>query len=70
MRIGQIILRVADLDESVAFWTERVGLELTARAGTFAFLSGGDIQSLSDRVGDVGHVCLQGSDQIGAVHGQ
>lgn len=44
MRIGQIILRVSDIDSSVAFWTETVGLELTTKAGSFAFLEGGGIQ--------------------------
>jgi catechol 2,3-dioxygenase-like lactoylglutathione lyase family enzyme len=44
MRVGQIILRVRDLDESVAFWTETVGLTLTTRAGPFAFLDGESVQ--------------------------
>lgn len=50
MRIGQVILRVADLDQSVAFWTERVGLALTMRAGTFAFLDGGGPQLALNQV--------------------
>lgn len=44
MRIGQVILRVSDLERSIAFWTDTVGLDLTLRAGTFAFLEAGDIQ--------------------------
>lgn len=52
MRIGQIILRVADLDESVAFWTEKVGLGLAMRSGTFAFLDAGDIQVTLNQVND------------------
>ena len=44
MRIGQIILRVADLDRSVTFWTENVGLVLATSAGSFAFLDGNGVQ--------------------------
>lgn len=50
MRIGRIILRVADLDESVAFWTEKVGLESSARGGTFAFLAGDGVQLALNQV--------------------
>jgi catechol 2,3-dioxygenase-like lactoylglutathione lyase family enzyme len=44
MHIAQVILRVADLDLSVSFWSETVGFELRMSAETFAFLDGGDIQ--------------------------
>jgi catechol 2,3-dioxygenase-like lactoylglutathione lyase family enzyme len=44
MRVGQVILRVNDLDESVAFWTATVGLTVTTQSGSFAFLDGGSIQ--------------------------
>jgi catechol 2,3-dioxygenase-like lactoylglutathione lyase family enzyme len=44
MRVGQVILRVKDVDESVAFWTATVGLTVTTRSGSFAFLDGGSIQ--------------------------
>jgi len=50
MRIGQIILRVDDLDRSVAFWSDTVGFDLTTRAGTFAFLDGDGIQLTLNRV--------------------
>ncbi|MGH3649363.1 MAG: VOC family protein [Acidimicrobiia bacterium] len=50
MRIGQIILRVADLDRSVAFWTDTVGFEMSMRAGTFAFLDGGGTQLTLNQV--------------------
>jgi len=43
MRIGQVILRVVDLDRSLAFWTRSVGFELTMRAEAFAFLDGGSV---------------------------
>jgi len=44
MRIGQVILRVSDLERSLAFWSDTVGLDLTLQAGTFAFLDGGSVQ--------------------------
>ena len=50
MRIGQIILRVADLDRSVTFWTESVGLALSTSAGTFAFLDGDGVQLTLNQV--------------------
>lgn len=50
MRIGQVILRVNDLDQAVQFWTETVGLNKTASAGTFAFLDGGEVQLTLNQV--------------------
>lgn len=44
VEIGQIILRVSDLERSIAFWSDTVGLDLTLQAGTFAFLEAGGIQ--------------------------
>lgn len=44
MRIAQLILRVADLEDSVHFWSTSVGFEVTMQAGAFAFLDGGGIQ--------------------------
>lgn len=44
MRIVRLILRVADLADSVAFWSEKVGLTVMSEAGHFAFLSGGDVE--------------------------
>jgi catechol 2,3-dioxygenase-like lactoylglutathione lyase family enzyme len=52
MRIGQIILRVSDLDRSLAFWTETFGLALVMRAGTFASLDGGEIELTLNEVAD------------------
>ena len=52
MRIGQIILRVSDLDEAVRFWTETVGLTLTLMAGAFAFLDAGDVRITLNQVDD------------------
>lgn len=52
MRVGQVILRVSDLDESVAFWTETVGLPLATRVEQFAFLDGESIQLILNQVND------------------
>lgn len=52
MRIGQIILRVADLDESVRFWSTSVGFAVTMQAGAFAFLDGGTIQVTLNQVAE------------------
>lgn len=53
MRIQRIILRVSDLDASIAFWTEKVGLGLGARAEAFAFVEGGAVQLTLNEVPDV-----------------
>lgn len=50
MRIQRIILRVSDLDASMEFWTERVGLELSGRGGPFAFIDGGGVQLALNQV--------------------
>jgi catechol 2,3-dioxygenase-like lactoylglutathione lyase family enzyme len=50
MRIDQIILRVTDLDKSVEFWTETVGLTESARTGSFSFLDAGDIRLTLNQV--------------------
>lgn len=50
VRIGQLILRVDDLDRSVEFWTDVVGLALSSRAGQFAFLEGGSVQLVLNRL--------------------
>ncbi|HUG32947.1 MAG TPA: VOC family protein [Acidimicrobiia bacterium] len=52
MRIGQVILRVDDLERSVQFWTEAVGLQLSMRAGSFAFLDGRPTQLTLNEVED------------------
>lgn len=50
MRIGQIILRVADLARSLAFWSEQVGLDVATTAGPFAFLDGGGVSLVLNQV--------------------
>ena len=44
MRLSNIILRVADLEESVAFWRDLVGLDLSWASDEFAFFAVGDNQ--------------------------
>jgi catechol 2,3-dioxygenase-like lactoylglutathione lyase family enzyme len=44
MRLSNVILRVSDMDRSVVFWRDRVGLELAWSGGEFAFLAIGDSQ--------------------------
>ncbi len=42
-KVGVIILGVADLNHSIAFYRERLGLELTSQTSDFAFFNGGGI---------------------------
>ena len=44
MRLSNVILRVADLEESVAFWRDLVGLDLSWSGDEFAFFAVGDNQ--------------------------
>lgn len=53
MQIHRIILRVADLETSVEFWTGKVGLELAGKGGGFAFLDGGGVQLVLNQVDEV-----------------
>lgn len=43
MKVAHIILRVTALDESIAFYRDRVALELTSESPGFAFFDGGSI---------------------------
>lgn len=43
MKVAHVILRVRDLAESVAFYRDRVGLELVSESAAFAFFDGGSI---------------------------
>jgi catechol 2,3-dioxygenase-like lactoylglutathione lyase family enzyme len=52
VRLDQIILRVTDLDESMEFWTDTVGLSLSGKVGAFAFLDAGDVQLTLNQVED------------------
>lgn len=55
MRIGQIILRVTDMDESICFWSAAVGFEVTMQGDAFSFLNGGSIQLTLNRVEERPH---------------
>ena len=44
MRLSNVILRVSDLGESVAFWRDLVGLDLSWSGDEFAFFAVGDHQ--------------------------
>jgi catechol 2,3-dioxygenase-like lactoylglutathione lyase family enzyme len=52
MKVSTVILRTSDLDRSVEFWTEKVGLLLLGRHEAFAFLDAGSIQLALNQVDD------------------
>jgi catechol 2,3-dioxygenase-like lactoylglutathione lyase family enzyme len=49
MRLSNIILRISDMDASVAFWRDQVGLDLLWTSGEFAFFGLGDCQLVLNR---------------------
>jgi catechol 2,3-dioxygenase-like lactoylglutathione lyase family enzyme len=52
VKLARVILRVSDLDRSVRFWTETVGLSLLTRAENFAFLDGEGAQLMLNQADD------------------
>ena len=44
MKLSNVILRVSDLETSITFWKEKVGLELIISSGEFAFFALGESQ--------------------------
>jgi catechol 2,3-dioxygenase-like lactoylglutathione lyase family enzyme len=44
IRLSTVILRVSDLEKSVAFWRDQVGLDLGFASDEFAFFAVGDVQ--------------------------
>ncbi|PSP56637.1 biphenyl-2,3-diol 1,2-dioxygenase [Halobacteriales archaeon QS_1_67_19] len=42
LELGHVHLKVRDVDRSVEFYRDALGLAVTERAGRFAFLSGGE----------------------------
>ena len=44
MKLSNVILRVSDLEPSITFWRDMVGLDLIFSSGEFAFLALGDSQ--------------------------
>ena len=53
MEIARIILRVADIERAVEFWSEQVGFDISMDAGEFVFLDGGRIQLVLHHVDGV-----------------
>jgi catechol 2,3-dioxygenase-like lactoylglutathione lyase family enzyme len=50
MHMSHVILRVADLDRSIEFYRDRVGLTVLGASGSFAFLDAGSIRvALNER---------------------
>lgn len=49
MRLSNVILRVSDMEAAVAFWQDRVGLDLIWAGGEFAFFGLGDAQLVLNR---------------------
>ena len=50
MRLARVILRVADMDRAVRFWSETVGLEIVFGSPTFTFMVAGGTQLLLNQV--------------------
>lgn len=53
MKVSNVILRTNDLDRSVGFWSDTVGLPLLGRFEAFAFLDAGSIQLALNQVDDL-----------------
>ncbi len=53
MKVSNVILRTNDLDRSVGFWSDMVGLPLLGRFEAFAFLDAGSIQLALNQVDDL-----------------
>jgi catechol 2,3-dioxygenase-like lactoylglutathione lyase family enzyme len=54
MHVSHVMLRVADIERSVAFYRDAVGLEVIAAAEAFAFLDAGTIRLALNRSDDAG----------------
>ena len=50
MRLQRVILRVADMERSVAFWSDEFGLDVVFSGGAFTFLDGGGTQLVLNEV--------------------
>lgn len=53
MQLRRVILRVSDMDEALAFWGERVGLDVVFRSPAFSFLDAGGTEVVLNAVSDV-----------------
>ncbi len=49
-RLSRVILRVADMERSVSFWRDAVGLQPVFESETFTFLDAGGTQVVLNRV--------------------
>lgn len=50
-RLGRVILRVEDMERSIGFWRDAVGLQPVFESETFTFLDAGGVQVVLNRVG-------------------
>jgi len=53
MRVSNIILRVTDMEQSVRFYRDEVGLPLLSQSPTFSFFDGGSIPIALNQAGDL-----------------
>ena len=51
MRLNSVILRVSDMSEATAFWSEMVGLAVLSQSPQFTFLDAGEVQLVLNHVG-------------------
>lgn len=54
MQVSHVILRVSDMDRSLAFYRDQVGLTVLAQSAEFSFLDAGTIRLALNTVPDVG----------------
>ncbi len=50
MHISSVILRVADVEKSTAFWSETLGLDVSFQIPNFTFLDGGGAQLILSHI--------------------
>lgn len=51
-KISNVILRLADLERSLEFYRDRVGMKVLGASETFAFLDGGGVTLAINAIGD------------------
>ena len=52
MRVSHVILRIDDMDRSIAFYRDRVGLPVLMESSEFSFLDGGSVRIALNAVVD------------------
>jgi catechol 2,3-dioxygenase-like lactoylglutathione lyase family enzyme len=50
-RLSNVILRVSNLERALVFWRDRLGLPLSGRGGSFAFLDAGGAAIVLNELG-------------------